>query len=633
MSVESTMKKNFCAQSFVPSYFALSSLVALAGAHAQGIEVNPVVVTATRVSQPLSEVLSSVSVLTREDIEKSQAASLADLIRGEAGFEFGRNGGPGSTTSFFLRGQDSKNLVMMVDGVRAQTDGIGSLTVTDLPLSQIERIEILRGNVAALYGEAAVGGVIHITTRKGKGEPKAYGAATAGSRRTSGVVAGYAGSVNDYSFDFNLARTASDGFSSMDPSQSARVNPDRDGYWTESAAAKLEKKINSNLSVGVRFSTSQSENNYDDKALPTDVHLLKKKNDVMGLVVRQAMTDDWISIVDVAHATLSYEDLKNGLRFSPTSYSSSLLDGSQDTARWTNTYAINEKHQLTFGIDSIHDSYSTSGNYGYRIRRNTLGYYLGSTSQLDRFTVQLNARQDQIRLENTANGTTSSARSEPSATSGLMGLGYQLTPEWRATSSLSTGFRAPTAYDISTNVAVNAERYQSQEIGVVYTSPSVLTRAVYFQTRTQNAIGTDANYNSANVGETQSKGLELTGRAIWQAHSIKFSAVAQDPKNLTTQAPLGRRARHYGSVDVSRPLGHYDVGSVLYASGTRKNSDYDNYQLSGYAVWSFYVSRRIDNEWMARVKLDNAFDRQYQLAYGYNTPGRGLFATLQYQPK
>ncbi len=596
------------------------------------MEINPVVVSATRLAQPLSQVLSSASVITRQEIEKSQATSLADLIQREVGVEFGRNGGPGSVTSFFLRGQDSKNLVMLIDGVRAQTDGIGSLTLTDFPLAQIERIEILRGNVAALYGESAVGGVIQVITRQGKGQPSAYGAVTAGSRGTQGVSAGYGGAAGDYSYDLNFSKSVSGGFSSMNPNQSARVNPDRDAYVVESVAGKLEKKVSADLSIGLRFSSIQAESNYDDKSWATDVHLLKKKNDVVGIALREVL-NDWTTVLDVAHASLSYEDLKNGMRFSPTSYSSSLLEGSQNTVRWSNTYALNTNHQLNFGLDSIQDTYSTSGNYGYRIQRDTFGYYAGSSSQFDRLTVQFNLRQDQIRLANTANGSVATDVSEPRATSSLLGLGYQLSPEWRLTSTASTGFRAPTAYDISTNVAVSSERYTSQEAGVVYTDPSLFARAVYFQSHTNNAIGFDQNYNAANVGETENKGVEFMARANWRAHTLKLSAVVQDPWNVSTSSPLGRRARHYGSLDVSRPWGAYEVGSLMYASGSRKNSDYDSNMLGGYAVWSFYVSRAIDTEWTARLKLDNAFDRQYQLAYGYNTPGRGVFATLQYRPK
>jgi vitamin B12 transporter len=167
------------------------------------------------VQQPLADVLSSVSVITRADILRSQAQSLADLLQGEAGFEFARNGGPGAVTSFFLRGQDSINTAIVVDGVRAPVDQIGSLLVIDIPLQQIERIEILRGNASALYGDAAVGGVISITTVSGTGAAQASGAVTLGARNTRELQAGYAAEIDGLRLNLSAGQSASDGFSAM----------------------------------------------------------------------------------------------------------------------------------------------------------------------------------------------------------------------------------------------------------------------------------------------------------------------------------------------------------------------------------------------------------------------------------
>jgi vitamin B12 transporter len=164
-----------------------------------------------------------------------------------------------------------------------------------------------------------------------------------------------------------------------------------------------------------------------------------------------------------------------------------------------------------------------------------------------------------------------------------------------------------------------------------------LAKLVYFETSTSDAI-VYKNLSYVNVGELKNKGWEATLRANWRGHSVKASLVAQDPWNVSDNTALTRRARQYGSLDVSRPFGAYEVGGRVYASGARSDMNYSAWPyepvtLSGYTLWSFYASRKIDNEWTARLKLENAFDRQYQLAYGYNTPGRGIYATLQYQPK
>jgi vitamin B12 transporter len=255
------------------------SLAVAASVQAQGIEVNPVVVSATRMEQPLSDVLSSVSVITRVDIDKSQASTLADLLQGEAGFEFGRNGGPGTVTSFFLRGQNSANLVLMVDGVRVQTDSLGSLTQTDMPLSQIERIEILRGNAGALYGDAAIGGVINIFTRKGKGQLMPNGAVSYGTYNTRDLSVGYGGEVDGKSLDLNAGATKSDGFSSMNKQQNTNTNPAANAYSKDNFSLRFENKLNQTLRLGVRVASTKSDTSYDKN--DASAYALKASNDTL----------------------------------------------------------------------------------------------------------------------------------------------------------------------------------------------------------------------------------------------------------------------------------------------------------------------------------------------------------------
>jgi vitamin B12 transporter len=614
---------------FVPalSFLALSLLVG----HAHSLELNPVVVSATRIEQPLSEVLSSVSVITRQDIEKSQAPSLADLLQGEAGFEFGRNGGPGSTTSFFLRGQNSINVVLLIDGVRSQVDGIGALQVTDMPLAQIERIEILRGNASALYGDAAVGGVISVWTRQGKGEPAAYGSVTLGSRNTYGIHAGMGGTVNDLSFNVQGGRSGSDGFSAMNPLMNARVNPDNDGYSKEYVSAKLDKKVNADFNMGLRLQSTRAKADFDSGSSfsgdkPSDINVLKSHNDQAALYARKAITDHWVSALDFAHSSLGYENTKNGILLNDGT-----LKGTQDALRWFNTVQARTQSSFIFGIDKSIDHYSASGSYGYGMRREGMGYFAGLTEKMDRWTFQANARRDQIQLSRTDDyGTVGSVQN---INSGLLGLGYALTPSWRLTATVSTGFRAPTAYEVSTNTQVKSENYASKEVGVSYVAGDALARLVYFQTDTRDAIDYDKNYRAVNIGQTDNKGLEASLRSQWMGNNINVSMVNQDPRNVTLGMPQARRAKTYGSFDISRPLAGYDIGAKLYASGERKDSPYSSTLLGGYAVWSFYASRKIDERWTARLRLENAFDKSYQLASGYNTPGRGLFATLQYSPR
>ena len=149
---------------------------------------------------------------------------------------------------------------------------------------------------------------------------------------------------------------------------------------------------------------------------------------------------------------------------------------------------------------------------------------------------------------------------------------------------------------------------------------------------TQNSIDYDDNNIPSNLITSENKGLETIGQTLWDSYRIRASLVVQNPTNLTYDEALARRAKRYASLDVSRAIEQYDIGAKIYASSERKDSHYNSNELAGYALLSIYASKQIDKDWTARVKLENALDKDYQLAYGYNTPGRTVTATLVYQP-
>ena len=595
-------------------------------------EFDPVVISAARIEQPLSQVLPSVSVITRQDIDRAQVTTLADLLQGEAGFEFGRNGGAGKVTSFFLRGEDSVNMVLMIDGVRAQTDAIGALQITDIPLGMVERVEILRGNASALYGEAAIGGVIQITTRKFKGKPKAYGGVTVGSHGTVETQAGYGGTVDEYNYDINTGVSRSEGFSAMNTVQKTSANTDRDGYARRFMSARLERRWDADLSLGLRINSRRSNVDTDDNGARTDTHLFKQSNDMLGLFARKAVSDAWTSLLDISAAQLTYDDLKNGVPYQPGdgSWKNGHMSGRQNVLRWSNEHHLNPQRRLNWGLEQSDERFKAEGDYAYEIKRNSTAAFAGFSQTLDQWTVQFNARHDVVDVSHLSSKASNVTR----VTTGLFGLGYQFNTHWRLSSTVSTGFRAPTASDVASNSHLKPETHQGQEVGVVYTDNLTYGRVVAFSTSSHDAIGFDARDNTVNMGDTRNHGLEASLRTRWMGNTLKLSAVSQNPWSVTDNERLSRRAREYASVDISRLMASYDVGMKVIASGTRKDSHYNpGVMLGGYAVWSVYASRKMGDNWTARMRLDNAFDKFYQLASGYNTPGRGLYATLQYSPK
>ncbi|OYU30063.1 MAG: hypothetical protein CFE39_15515 [Comamonadaceae bacterium PBBC2] len=630
------------ARHFVP---ALSIVAAAAHQLVLANEFNPVVISATRVEQPLSEVLSSISVISREEIERSQAPSLADLLQGEAGFEFGRTGGPGATASFFLRGQNSTNLVILVDGVRSQVDAYGNLQLTDIPLQQIEKVEILRGNASALYGDAAIGGVINIFTRKSQTRG-AYGQVSVGSNNTTQVNAGYSGGKDALRYEFSLGENRSNGFSAMDPALNPRVNPDKDGYRTRYFSGKIENRIGADLTVGLRLSANDSWIDSDSGNAPdafysvtgdvaTDAQKLRRQREAAAVFARYSVNEQWSGTVDVSHSKLKFQDYKNGIRIGSgvgEYYENGLIEGTQDTIQWDNSYRWSNATRIQFGVTTGVEKFDGSGNSPYSLQRDNVGYYAGLTHMLDRWTFQMNARRDEATLS--YQDQYSNGLGKLAANTGLAGLAYKLNEKWRVTATTSKGFKLPGAAEIASNAALRPESHKSYEAGLTYSDERSLLRAVYFDTQTHDAIvyASTPPYALSNIGEVRNKGFETTARGKLYGFILKGTLVIQDPWNVSENKQLARRAKEYGQIDVSRVVNDYNLGARVYSSGPRTDGATAN-TLSGYGLLSLYASKVLTDQLTARIRVDNALDKRYQLAYGFHTPGRTLMLTLQYSPK
>ncbi|MBT8419526.1 MAG: TonB-dependent receptor plug domain-containing protein, partial [Gammaproteobacteria bacterium] len=170
------------------------SLVALPSHGVLGDEfANPVIVTATRTAQTADETLASVTVITRQDIERQQAQSVQDALRGVPGIGIGNNGGLGKNTSMYLRGTNSSHVLVLIDGVKVGSATLGTTAFQHIPIEQIERIEVVRGPRSSLYGSEAIGGVIQIFTRKGGGKLKPFFSAGYGNHQTYRASGGVSG--------------------------------------------------------------------------------------------------------------------------------------------------------------------------------------------------------------------------------------------------------------------------------------------------------------------------------------------------------------------------------------------------------------------------------------------------------
>ena len=589
-----------------------------------------VVVMAAKIEQQFQDVIPSVSVITRDDIERTQAQDLPSLLIGEPGFEFGRNGGAGGTTSFYLRGADSVNSALFIDGVRTQTDRIGFFNSADIPLHLIERIEIIRGNLGAVHGEAAIGGAIHIFTKRYDKEPSGSVAVTMGSRNTKELSAGYGGKLGDYRLALDATERRTDGRSAR---VGASYNPDNDGYVNQGLNFRLSKNLLDSTEIGVFLTSFRGESDYDDSGV-SDVHRLDRSNDSYGVFLQTKLTDSWKTKLELSRSTLKLEDYLNGVQ--KTFLNGGLSEGDQNNFRWENQYRLTRSLRLTGGLEASTSDFSgryyDSGISGYArsdTNRETKAAYVGALANIDRFELQANLRRDEIDAKQV--GSTSIEADE---TSWLLGVGYWLADAVKLTAARSTAFRAPSPDEFVSVPTLQPENHKTDEIGITYKNTIFQTRLVRFISSSKNSIvyrSDTFDYENINI---ENNGWESFSSLMFKNWRAKLSLTAQDPRNVTvSNTRLARRARAFGSFELSYEHDSATYGGRVYSSGSRKDSNFNSTVLAPYTTVDLYARYRLNKELVLGARIENVTNDDYQLANTYLTPGRGIFVSLSYQPK
>ncbi|MDT4844319.1 Vitamin B12 transporter BtuB [compost metagenome] len=227
-------------------------------------QLAPVVVTSTRTAQSITEALPHTTVVTQEDIVNSQAPDLRTLLRNQAGVELTANGGMGTNTSLFMRGANSNQTLILIDGVRVSSVSSGTAQLANILPDQIDRIEVVRGNVSALYGSDAIGGVVQIFTKSGAGQaPAANASVEYGSNNTRQGTVGYGGQVGDTSFNLTGSAFKTDGFSSINTQQAPRANPNDNPYENQSVSGQVKHRFTPDWDAGFSGYYSKSKLSFD----------------------------------------------------------------------------------------------------------------------------------------------------------------------------------------------------------------------------------------------------------------------------------------------------------------------------------------------------------------------------------
>jgi vitamin B12 transporter len=582
-----------------------------------------VLVTASRTPQAPAEVLSDHLVLTAADIERSGAASLIDLLQQQRGIEVSRNGGPGTNGSVFLRGADGKQNVVLVDGVRIGSSTTGAANWTALPLANIERVEIIYGPLATLYGADAIGGVVQVFTRRGSGVPAATGAIGAGSDSARLAEAGLSGSSGAFSYAIAVAREEDAGFSATRPGNSS-YNPDKDGYSKDSANGQLAYTPVAGQEFGMLFMHSHLDAQFDAGASAYNARSVQDLDNV-ALYTRQQLTPAWKLTAQASRA-----DDKS------LSDSSAAASGKSRISTRQRGYSLQNDLLLGGGmlqllLERREEDVISSSTAALTTGRTTDSLAASYSLRVDAHQILASMRRD--------DSTQYGAR-----WTGGLGYGYRISPSLRLNASAGTSFRAPTFNELyypGFGVAGNQpERGRNIEGGLSYRDGATEASAIYYRNRIADLLVTAAHcpVESAthpfgcayNVNRATLSGLTLGVRRHAGSIDLDASLDLQDPRDDTTGKRLARRARRHANFGADYNAGALSLGAGLQLSARRFDDVANRNVLGGYGLLNVHASYRLAQDWSLFARWNNATDKQYELARSYATAGSQVFAGIRY---
>jgi vitamin B12 transporter len=588
-------------------------------------ELPPTVITPMRQSQSIDDALPATSVITRAEIDRWQAVDIVSVLSRETGVQFAQAGGRGAAASLFVRGANSSQVLVLVDGVRLNAGTSGAAAVGGIALDSIDRIEIVRGNLSSLYGSSAIGGVVQIFTRRGAEEGVTLSAEAGEGRTVNGrSSAGFDAGPVRLGGAFGGGTTQS--FSSIDPARVVTssfvpgANPDIDGndYLTASLGATYRSAGGTLLSVNGWINRNRTE--FDSTADgPTATHLEKSQVAAGNASARTAVTEAWVTQLAAGQS----RDRSTNVVNDPSSFNNGEFSADNLAVSWTNDVVLTRTVRAQVGVEYLRqDGESTSYDPSFSgqsqsFNRSVGSAWAGLSGDQGPHQFQLNVRRDQYS-------------DVDGATSGLAAYGYKIDAAWRVTAQLSNAFRAPSFNDLYFpffgNPDLDPERSTSGELGLQYVGGATTLRLALFRTDTRDLIVYDpATARAENIDEARVTGFEVGGS--WRDGPWQLSANGSVTRavNDDTGERLLRRASWVVNLAAGFDPGAWSAGFELTMVGPRDDLDINTFErvrLPGYTLARLVAAWPVGRGVTLRARVENLFDADYETVSGYNVMPR-----------
>ncbi|QDC50546.1 TonB-dependent receptor domain-containing protein [Candidatus Methylopumilus universalis] len=605
------------------------------------LKTSDVFVTATRTLIPKKNVIADITLISEEQIKLAGSSSLPELLQRQPGIEISNNGGQGKVSTLFLRGASSTHSVILLDGIRIDSATAGLTAIENIPLSQIEKIEIVRGPASSLYGQDAIGGVIQIFTKKGLNGFKPYISFGYGKYNTSIAQGGIRGGDDTTSYAINLSSQNSTGFSAFEPNTNPAAtaniyNLDKDSYRNKSVSASLGHKINEKLDINFQYFLSQGKNKYDNRYANWDPSIdWKNTQDQESLsgTVNSQLTNYWKSSLRVG---LGIDDYVEKQRYisGATREVDNVYKTIQNQITWQNDLVL-PLGSLVLLYDKLDQKINvTDTSYSKKDRQND-AYMIGYNLNQANHNFQANVRKDFNSVYR-------------DATTGNIGYSYAIDSNWSIASSFGTAFRSPTFNYLyagsNANPDLQPEKSKNIEAQLKYQSDAEFFSFVTFKNKITDFIISNGTtgYRPYNINTAEIYGATVSSSHFINHFQVKSSFTVQSPMNESADKYLPRRSNFFGTVGLNYFIQNWNLGFEATGSGNRYNDAENLFNIPGYIKTNLFADYQITKNLAMNARVDNVLGKNYTYAYEgnpttdgfrYQTPSQSFFISLRYEPQ
>lgn len=615
-----------------------------AEADVSGGRIETIVVTATKSPQPLDKTGASLSVVTAADLETRQISVVTDALAETPGLVVNRNGGVGQTTSVSIRGAETGQTLVLVDGVRINDPSSvdDQAVLGDVLVNDIDRIEVLRGPQSTLYGSDAIGGVVNILTRRGGDAPLSVRASAEGGSfdtwRVNAAANGTAGDV-DYGGGVNYLDTG--GISAADERNG---NTEPDGYRNFGAALNGRAHLSDNFSLDLRGYYTQSHTEFDGFPPPLFVFADDPEFGTASLVAGYVGGDLTLlgGRLENRLAFIGSESERKDFgefdfvtgEFSPAE--NFFAHGDAARIEYQGTFDLDDDNQLVFGAETERVGLSTQSlqfDPGLTLgRKRTSGYYAQwQTTLADQLTLTGGARLE----DDSEFGTHVSVKI----------AGAWSVPGWDATlrADYGDGFKAPTLYELFSQYknpfhSLRPETARGWEVGAdkSFLDSRLSASFTWFDRRTSDLIDFIATSSPPfgyyeNFARTRASGIEAEIEArLSDALTVSANYANIADSDLDTHLALARRPHNQaGAVAAWQATPALTLGASLVYDGPRFDDAANLRRLSSNTTVNVFGSYRVMENLEVYARIENLLDETSEPVFGYGRMGRAVYGGVR----